>query len=669
MCLVQVSENGEYAPVAGVVITAEVHFGEYVVHVLFHCSFGEVQRFADAEVGSAFCHQNEHVSLSRGQHVEGILGAPREHQLFYERGVDDRFAGYNPVERCDEGVDLGDALFEQVADSRAAGEEVNGMFDFNVGRKDQYSNVRVRGSHGPRGDESLNGVSRWHPDVDDEQIRLKVVHDIHQPGGVGGLRDDVVACAKEEAGEALPQQHVVIDDDYSSSHILRPLSRIQHSLHSWVLNHPHIDSYTWSESNAMNEFPTNDLEGELVALRAGAALAAQGASPQVVLETAAGQMTGVLRADFLEILRVDHRDRTVLFAAWSAKDARIIDPDHWLLDHDLAPEVTRTQKPVRHDYISRRAITGPPSAAENSVITSSVGVPLELDGRVWGAMFVHSIGGVPLPANTEERLSHFDASMSAVVTNIQRVAVVEQLIAEQAALLRVAELVARESAAEDLFRSVAEQLGLLTRVSGAQVFRFDDEDMATSVGSWGPIDSGIKVGRQLSTRGNSVTGQVRGTGLPARVEDYSAVEGQLGALQRDVGMRSAVGAPIRSAGRLWGALIVGSTKNDPLPPETEERMARFADLVGVALSNLEARTDLLILAAEQDALRRVATAVAREDWDVILPTIARELALLHHVEGAVVMRYENEEIATILAAWGRPDLDQFVGSAAAIQRR
>ncbi|RFA11779.1 hypothetical protein B7R22_17760 [Subtercola boreus] len=412
----------------------------------------------------------------------------------------------------------------------------------------------------------------------------------------------------------------------------------------------------------MDESLEEDLKNELAALRAGAALAAQGASPRVVLETAAGQMTHVLRADFLEILRIDHRNKIVVFAAWSAKDARIIDLDHWLLEDDqLAREVIRTQKPVRHDSTSRPAAADPPSEAETFAITSSVGVPIVLDGKVWGAVLVHSIGDVPFAADTEERLSHFDASMSAVVTNILRTAAVEQLIAEQAALLRIAELVARESAAEDIFHAVAEQLGRVTHVSGAQVFRFDDEELATSVGSWGPVDSGIKVGRQLNTRGNSVTGQVRATGLPARVEDYSSVEGELGALQRGVGMRAAVGAPIRAAGRLWGALVVGSIVEEPLPAETEERMAKFADLVGVALSNLDARDSQRVLAEEQAALRRVATVVAREEWDVTLPTIVRELALLHRVEGTVIIRYEDSELATILAAWGEPDLAQFIG--------
>jgi signal transduction histidine kinase len=248
------------------------------------------------------------------------------------------------------------------------------------------------------------------------------------------------------------------------------------------------------------------------------------------------------------------------------------------------------------------------------------------------------------------------------VTPVPGAAVVDQLIAEQAALLRVAELVARESPADDLFRAVAEQLGLLTHVSGALVFRFDDDDMATTVGRWGSLDTGFALGSRISTRGNSATGQVRTTGMPARVEDYGAVEGQIGTIQRNVGMRCGVAAPIRVSGRLWGALVVGSV-NASLPAETEDRMARFAELVGVALANMEARTELQILADVQQSLRRVATVVAREEWDLTLPTIVREIGFLHraNASGSVIIRYENDEFATVMAGWGEPNLNQFEG--------
>ncbi len=49
---------------------------------------------------------------------------------------------------------------------------------------------------------------------------------------------------------------------------------------------------------------------------------------------------------------------------------------------------------------------------------------------------------------------------------------------------------------------------------------------------------------------------------------------------------------------------------EALPPETETRIAQFADLVATAIANAEARTEVERLVEEQAALRRVATLVA-----------------------------------------------------------
>ena len=117
-------------------------------------------------------------------------------------------------------------------------------------------------------------------------------------------------------------------------------------------------------------------------------------------------------------------------------------------------EVTRTQAAVREDATSAMAHRN--AGEEPLDITSSVGVPIVLAGKVWGALFVHSSGSPLLPGDTVQQLSRFTDLVGSAVTSIRLQADMEQLIAEQAALLRVAELVARESSPEDIFHTVAE---------------------------------------------------------------------------------------------------------------------------------------------------------------------------------------------------------------------
>jgi signal transduction histidine kinase len=75
-------------------------------------------------------------------------------------------------------------------------------------------------------------------------------------------------------------------------------------------------------------------------------------------------------------------------------------------------------------------------------------------------------------------------------------------------------------------------------------------------------------------------------------------------------MRSAVGAPIIVAGRLWGAATVSTSRPEQLPADTEARVCDFADLVATAIANAQAHAELTasrarIVAAADHARRRI----------------------------------------------------------------
>jgi GAF domain-containing protein len=101
------------------------------------------------------------------------------------------------------------------------------------------------------------------------------------------------------------------------------------------------------------------------------------------------------------------------------------------------------------------------------------------------------------------------------------------------------------------------------------------------------------------------------SGHPARMDSHrhDQAPGPAAEYIRGLGMRSGVGAPIMVDGRVWGAAIVGSSQRVPLPPDTESRVADFADLVTTAIANAEAHTQLTasrarIVAAGDEARRR-----------------------------------------------------------------
>jgi signal transduction histidine kinase len=105
-----------------------------------------------------------------------------------------------------------------------------------------------------------------------------------------------------------------------------------------------------------------------------------------------------------------------------------------------------------------------------------------------------------------------------------------------------------------------------------------------------------------------VSGLILETGQPARIENYAEAPGEAPKAAREMGWRSSVGAPITVEGRLWGILAVVSKTEQPLPPDTEERLAEFTDLVATAIANAEGRAELdasrARIVATADATRR-----------------------------------------------------------------
>ena len=169
----------------------------------------------------------------------------------------------------------------------------------------------------------------------------------------------------------------------------------------------------------------------------------------------------------------------------------------------------------------------------------------------------------------------------------------EALLAEQSALRRVATLVAADPDPRRLFDAVCEELGRLLDVESTDMLRFEENGTATLVAAWAAEGAAwFPVGVSLPVEGNTVTGKLYRSGRTERVDDYREVGGELASVVRESGMLSCVGAPIRVAGRLWGALMVNSARPHVFPDGTEQRIAEFAELVTAALANADARQQL-----------------------------------------------------------------------------
>ena len=164
---------------------------------------------------------------------------------------------------------------------------------------------------------------------------------------------------------------------------------------------------------------------------------------------------------------------------------------------------------------------------------------------------------------------------------------------EQAALRRVATLVAGGAPPSRVFERVTEEVARLLGMPGASLMRYDGARTATVVGGWSEDGKlSLPVGSTFDLDGDTVVAKVLRSGSPQRVERYGDARGHLAETLQRSGYHAAVAAPVTVAGGLWGALAAATRSDEPLPEGLEQRLCDFADLVAQRLANADALEQL-----------------------------------------------------------------------------
>jgi signal transduction histidine kinase len=322
----------------------------------------------------------------------------------------------------------------------------------------------------------------------------------------------------------------------------------------------------------------------------------------------------------------------------------------WPLDgSSMSAEVLRTGRAVRIDeYAGRRGSLA--AAAREHGFSRVAGAPIIVDGRVWGVISTSS-PDAPLPDDLEDRLAEFTELVATAIANGEAHDELTRLADEQAALRRVATLVAAGAPPTEVFEAVSAEVAALMGADGSALTRFEADGTVTSVSGWTTTEGGyIYVGRRYEREG-TVSALIFETGGPGRVDNYADAPGEATEAARQMGWRSSVGAPITVEGRLWGTLaVVSKSETIRLPPDTERRLVEFAELFATAIANSEAHERLAQLADEQAALRRVATLVAEGATPPrVFDAVRNEVARMFNAPLSVLMRYDRNGTATVLA--------------------
>jgi signal transduction histidine kinase len=191
--------------------------------------------------------------------------------------------------------------------------------------------------------------------------------------------------------------------------------------------------------------------------------------------------------------------------------------------------------------------TGRPAA-----ITSGVGAPIVVDGELWGVVATRSDRREPPAPGAGHRLTDFTALVATAISNGQAREELRRLADEQAALRRLATLVAQGAEPPVVFHAVCEETGPLVGATSVTLVRSMSGDGDVTVASWSDREAPVAAGAP-----------------PLEVA-----------------------APVVVEARVWGALVVASDQSHA-PACTEARLANFADLIATAVSSAAARSELV----------------------------------------------------------------------------
>jgi signal transduction histidine kinase len=349
--------------------------------------------------------------------------------------------------------------------------------------------------------------------------------------------------------------------------------------------------------------------GELNALRHLAALVARGLPSDELFGAIAAEIAQLFDDPLVGIFRYDSNLTATVVAA-SADLSSFVGRSLTLAPDvpSVLASVRRTRRAVRFDEFGGDGVVGAGIGAEFGV-GAALGVPVVVEGTIWGAVTLGlKEGRSPLPVDTLDRVNGFTHLVATAIANAESRAEFGRLVEEQASLRRVATLVARGTRPAEVFAAVAEEVGRVIDVDSTSVLRYEADATVTVVAISGE-NIVTPVGSNWTLEGESIASRVFRTGRPARMNSFDGATGVLAELARKLGRRSAVGAPIIVDDRLWGAAVANSVTG-VLPAVAEGRLAKFAELVAMGISNAEARTELTasrarVVAAADETRRRI----------------------------------------------------------------
>jgi signal transduction histidine kinase len=399
------------------------------------------------------------------------------------------------------------------------------------------------------------------------------------------------------------------------------------------------------------------LVAEQAALRRVAGLVARAAPPGEVLEAVVTEAAGLVGVGFTTLLRFEPDGATEVVAVHDPPEGVAVGMRAPAKGDGATQRVWRTGRPARADQLPDMSGAWAQLASGHGFL-SSAAAPILAEDRLWGVLVAAGRGA--LPPQIEDKLARFAGLAGTAVASSQARADVQALADEQAALLRVAELVARGGPSDAVFEAVAAEAQRLLDGQPMILVRFEqDAAMMVISPSDGPMPSGIRIEYTSGT----MPDRVRRTARAVRVDDFNVEPNA--AFARRHGLTAGVAAPIVVESCVWGMLATTSA-DGPLVPGIEDRLQRFANLIGTAVSNATSRAQLIasrarVLSTADETRRRLQRDVHDGAQQRLVHTvIALKLARQSLTQGDVPTSIDRIEEALLHAQRATDELREVV---------
>src|SRR5262249_44727552 len=261
-----------------------------------------------------------------------------------------------------------------------------------------------------------------------------------------------------------------------------------------------IELVTTAIANAEAGIALRAAAEEQGALRRVATLVAEDLPPGELFRAVTLEGGTLLGADFSGMARL--ADGAVLpLAGWAAEGEHPPLPDRWPMQPgDPVTEIAGAQRSVRWDDWT--TVPGPIAAfiRDELKVHSSAGTPIFVDDQLWGVLAVHS--KQLLAQDSVSRLEKFSDLVATALSNAEARAEVARLADEQAALRRVATLVATQARHEEVYTAIVEGVGSVLDEE-LRLVRYENDHAIVVAGSEGPRKHLLPVGSRIRVGGNN----------------------------------------------------------------------------------------------------------------------------------------------------------------------